>query len=194
MSRFLCLLMFLSLLVACSNIERRLENIPIVISPPESQAVDIDLVINNTQAEVQKVLPDAYLVFFSFVGQCGNLPKLQGEVRLDFARVQRSLFGERTLFAEATVRTDNHTLSFSVKDETEHYPNIEPLVLNGKDIPEIASILHAYLDSTHRCTDTVVLTRVRIETPWLARCGPPEKVFLECLEIDPESGKVTELK
>src|SRR5574341_413206 len=194
MSRFLSLLMFLSLLVACGNIERRLDNIPIVISQSKPQAIDIDLVISNAQEEVQKILPNAYLVFFSFVGKCADLPKLEGEIRIDFAQIQESLFENRTFLAETTVYTSTQTLNLDVKDETEHYPNIEPLVLDGKTIQEIASILHAYLESTNRCSDTVVLTRVRTESPWRARLGAPEQVFLESIEIDPESGKVTELR
>jgi hypothetical protein len=186
--------MFLSLLVACGKIERRLENIPIVISQSESQGIDIDLVISNAQEEVQKILPNAYLVFFSFVGKWADLPKLEGEIRIDFAQIHKNLFENKTFLAETTVYTSTQTLNLDVRDETEHYPSIEPLVLDGKTILEIANILHAYLESTNRCTDTVVLTRVRTENPWRARCGPPEEVLLESIEIDPESGKVMELR
>jgi len=193
MSRFTFLLVISILLVACSSRERQLQNLPIEIKT-ESQVVQIDEVISNAQEEVQKTLPDAYLVFFSFVGQCSDLPKLDGEIRLDFARIQQSLFGDRTIFAETAIDTIGQSLSFNTKDETEHYPNIEPLVLVGKGVPEIANILYDYLISMNGCTDIVVLTRVRTETPWLVRCGPPDKVLLECLEIDPETGKVTELK
>jgi hypothetical protein len=191
-SQFTCSLIIFTFLAACGSSEKQFENLPIVIAQTESQAVDIDKLISNAQEEVQKALPDAYLVFFSFVGQCRNLPKLEGEVRLDFARIQRSLFGDRTFFAESTIDTVDKNLSFQTKDETEHYPNIEPLVLTGKDIQEIVSILHAYLDSKNNCTDTIVLTRVRTESPWRVRCGSPDEVFLECMEIDPATGKITE--
>ena len=67
-------------------------------------------------------------------------------------------------------------------------------LVSGKGIQEISNLLYMYLDSQNNCSDTVVLTRVRTESPWLVRCGPPDEVFLECLEIDPDNGKITELK
>jgi hypothetical protein len=190
--RFTFLLIISTLLTACSS-EKQFENLPVEIDT-ESQVVKIEQVISDAQEEVQRTLPDAYLVFFSFIGQCSDLPKLQGEIRLDFARIQQSLFGDRTIFAETTISTVNQTLSIKTIDETEHYPNIEPLVIDGKSLQEIAHILHNYLVSKNSCTDTVVLTRVRTESPWLVRCGSPEVVILECIEIDPETGKVTELQ
>ena len=193
MSRFTFLLVISIILAACSSGDKQSENLPIVIET-KSQVVQIDQVISDTQIEVQRTLPNAYLTFFSFVGQCSDLPKLQGGVRLDFARVQQSFFGGRTILARAEIDTVSETLSFNTKDETEHYPNLEPLVMNGKGIQEIATILHDYLISKNACKDVVVLTRVRTESPWRVRCGPPEQVLLECMEIDPETGEVVERK
>ena len=193
MSRFTFLLIISIFLAACSSNDKQSANLPIVIET-KSQVVQIDQVISNAQIEVQSSLPNAYLTFFSFVGQCSDLPKLQGDVRLDFARIQQSLFGDRTILARAEIDTVSQTLSFNTKDETEHYPKLEPLVINGKGIQEIATILHDYLVSKNACTDVVVLTRVRTETPWRVRCGPPEQVLLECMEIDPETGEVVERK
>jgi hypothetical protein len=193
MSRFTLLLVISIFLAACSSGDKLSEDLPIVIET-KSQVVQIDQVISNTQIEVQRTLPNAYLTFFSFVGQCSDLPKFQGIIRLDFARIQPSLFGDRTILARADIDTVSETLSFNTKDETEHYPHIEPLVINGKGIQEIATILHDYLVSKNACQDVVVLTRVRTESPWRVRCGPPEQVLLECMEIDPETGEVTERK
>lgn len=192
MRRFTFLLIIFALLTACSS-EKQFENLPIKIET-ESQMVKIDQVISNAQEEVHKTLPDAYLVFFSFVGHCSDLPKLQGEIRLDFAHIQQSLFGDRTVFARTVIDTADQTLSFDTKDETGHYPNIEPLVINGKSVHEIAASLHDHLVSKNRCTDTVVLSRVRAESPWLVRCSSPDEVLIECIEIAPETGKVTELQ
>lgn len=192
--RFAGWFLIISLLVACGDSERQLVDVPIVVSQPGEYEIDIDLVIHNTQEEVQKILPNAYLVFFSFVGNCSELPKLQGEIRLDFAEVRRSLLGNRTFLAEATVRTSNQKLSLDVRDETEHYPNLGPLVIDGKRIPEIASILHAYLYSTNRCIGTVALTRARTESPWRVVCGHPDKVFIECIRINPLTGDVLEVR
>jgi hypothetical protein len=192
MCRFTFLLITSIILTACGSAEQQFENLPIEIES-KSQVVQIEQVIRAAQKEVQRTLPDAYLVFFSFVGECSALPNLQGELRLEFAELQWSLFGNRTIFADTTVDTINQTLRYSTKDETEHYMDMEPLVMDGKGVQEIAGILHDYLVSKNNCSDTVVLSRVRTESPWLVRCGPPNEVFLECIKIDPETGKVTEL-
>jgi hypothetical protein len=181
------------LLVACSKNNRQLEEIPIAVSQPGQQEIDINLVIDNAQEEVQKELPNAYLVFFSYVGECKELPKLQGEFRLDFAQNDHSWLGDRTLLARATINTMEQNLSFNVKDETKHYPNLESLSLDGMGVQEIADILHARLVSTGRCTGVIALTRAGINSPWRARCGSPEEVLLECIEIEPDTGEITDL-
>jgi hypothetical protein len=190
---FLHLSLVFILLVACSKNNRQVEDIPIVVSQPGQQKIDINLVIANTQEEVQKVLPNAYLVFFSYIGECKELPKLQGEIRLDFAQNDDSWFGDRTFLARATINTMEQNLSFGVKDETKHYPNPEALSLDGMSTQEIADLLHAHLVSTDRCTGTIALTRATTDSPWRARCGSPEEILLECIEIEPDTGEITDL-
>ena len=191
---FFFLALVFILLTSCSSSNKRQADIPIVISQPGQREIDVSLVINNVQEEIQMVIPDAYLVFFSYVGECKELPNLQGEIRLDFAQNTNSIFGNRTLLARATVNTIEQTLDFDVKDETKHYPNLESLSLNGESVQEVANLLHAHLFATNRCVGTVVLTRAGSDSPWRARCGLPDEVLLECVEIDPESGKITDLK
>jgi hypothetical protein len=190
---FLYLSAIFILLAACNKANRQLEDIPIAVSQPGQQKIDINLVIENAQEEVQKVLPNAYLAFFSYIGECTELPKLQGEIRLDFAQNDHSWFGDRTYLARATINTMEQTLSFDVKDETKHYPNLESLSLDGMGAQEIADILHAHLVSTERCTGTIALTRAGTNSPWRARCGSPEEVLLECIEIEPDTGEITDL-
>ena len=182
------------LLVACASRESHIENIPIVVTLPDSQTVDIDIVITNAHKEVEKVLPNANLTFFSLVGECETLSDLKGEVNLFFSQTGWSLFGQRVFTARVIVDTGQQTLSMKVQDETEQYLSTEPLELTGINTLEVAETLENYLASTEKCNDTVVLARSTTAGPWRARCGPPDEVFLECLEIDPETGQVTELQ
>jgi len=182
------------LLAACGSKEKQLENLPIVVTRPESQAVDLDTVISNAHNEVKKVLPDAHLTFFSLAAECKALRELKGDVRLHFSQTQWTLFGERVFTARVVVDTTHQTLSMQIEDETEQDLSTEPLELSGMSTLEIAKILEEYLDSVERCNDIVVLARGATISPWYVRCGPPDEVFITCIEIDPETGTLTERK
>jgi hypothetical protein len=108
---------------------------------------------------------------------------------LNFVQESSAVLGTRISIARVSIDTNQQTLNLEAKDETSHYPSTEPLELNGKDVKEIAIILHDYLVSTNRCGGTVVLARAETNGLWGVRCGPPNKVFVECLEIDPLSGE-----
>lgn len=194
MSRFTFLLVISILLTACNSSEKQFENLPIVVTRPESQVVDIDTVISNAHNEVEKVLPGANLTFFSLVAPCEALSDLKGEVYLDFRQTRWSLFGERVFAARVEVDSTQQILSMKVQDETEQYLSTEPLELTGMSTLEIAEVLEMHLAYTERCNGIVVLARSDTAGPWGVRCGPPDEVFIECLEIDSESGKITERK
>lgn len=85
-------------------------------------------------------------------------------------------------------------MSVSVRDETEIHWSTDPLTFEGKPIAEIASIVTDYLSSTNRCDGVVVFSISSSDGPWGVRCGPPEEVFIHCIEIDPISGQVTDFK
>lgn len=182
------------LLAACGSKEKQLDNLPIVVTQPESQAVDLDTVISNAHNEVKKVLPDASLNFFSLATECKALSELKGDVRLHFSQTQWTLFGERVFTARVVVDTAHQTLSMKIEDETEQDLITEPLELSGMSTLEIARILEEYLESIERCNDIVVLARGATIHPWYVRCGPPDEVFITCIEIDPETGTITERK
>ena len=165
-----------------------------MVTLPESQTVDIATVITNAHKEVEKVLPNTNLTFFSLVSECDTLSDLKGKVNLFFSQARWSLFGQQVFTARVMVDTAQQTLSMKVQDETEHYLSTEPLELTGLNTLQIAKTLKKYLVATERCNDTVVLARSTTAGPWRARCGPPDEVFLECLEIDPETGQVSELQ
>jgi hypothetical protein len=185
--RFTLFLIISILLTACDSREKQFENLPIVVTRPESHIVDIGIVISNAHNEVEKILPGANLTFFSFVAPCEDLSDLKGELYLHFRQTRWSLFGARVV-----VDTVQQELSMKAQDETEQYLSTEPLELTGINTLQIAETLENYLVSTGRCNDIVVLARSDTAGSWGVRCGPPDKVFIECLEIDSETGRITE--
>ena len=191
----LCLFLIMGFCVACiAETKSHLKDVPVQILDPETQDVSIERLISSAQSETEKVLSGAYLTFFSFVGDCDDLPGLEGQVELSFIQESSTLFGARVLMARVSVDTVQQTLSLEATDETSHYPSTERLELDGKSVREIATILYDYLVSADRCGGMVALARGETNGLWGVRCGPPDKVFLECLEIDPATGEIVELK
>lgn len=178
----------------CSDIRlRTVSDRPITVSTLSSGNVDIEFVIANAKQAVDEVLPGAHLTFFSYVGDCSELTKFLGIVNLYFAKTEKTLFGtERIYLARVQVDTIEKVLGFEVKDETLHYPNVEPLVLGGKSITEIATGLQTFLRVRADCSGTIVLQRSASREIWAVRCGPPELTPLECLAIDPITGEIME--
>ncbi|MCI0552703.1 MAG: hypothetical protein L0287_17265 [Anaerolineae bacterium] len=171
-----------------------MDNVSITVSQSETQVVDVDIVVANARSEVKKILPNANLTFFSLVADCDALSDLQGEIHLFFSETRLTLFGERVFTARVVVDTFSQKLQMRVQDETEQYLSTELLELKGISVSEIANALEAYLVSVDKCSDAVVLARTDTNGPWGVRCGPPDKVFIECLEIDHLSGKITKLR
>jgi hypothetical protein len=191
-NRIAGVLVVLALATACAQPERDVESAPIVISQPESSRVHMDLVIANAGAEVEAALPGAKLTFFSIVADCRELNELRGKVNLRFTQTRRALFGERVSVARVIVDTTQATLQMTIRDETEFYPATEPLELSGLAVSDIARALEAHMVSLNTCGTTLVLARSDTDGPWGVRCGPPDTVFIECLEIDPTTGAITE--
>jgi hypothetical protein len=193
--QFVCLLTILGLSLACGNAgPLQLEDIPIVVSESGAQITDIDLVIANAKTEVERILPGADLTFFSLVAECEALSELRGEIHLDFRQTRFAFFGVRVYAARVVVDTNQQKLRMQVQDETEQYLSSEKLEIKGLSALEVASALEEYLDSMGQCNNTVVLARGSTNDPWYVRCGPPDQVFINCIEIDPETGDITTLR
>lgn len=192
--QILCMLILLGLSLACGGtIPMYWEDIPIVVSEVNSQAIDIDIVIINARKEVEKVLPNSNLTFFSLVAECDALSELQGDVHMHFSQTRSTFLSKRILTARVVVDTIQQDLRMTVEDETEHYPSADLLEMTGISVVEIANALEAYLDSMDKCDDTIVLSRSTPGDPWGVRCGPPDKAFIRCLEINPITGDITEV-
>ena len=184
----------ISLLVACSKNGTKLDNIPIVVSQPDAHAVDINIVIDNAHQEVEKILPGANLTFLSLVAECKSLSELQGEINLFFSQTRLTFFGERVFTARVTINTTQQKMRMEIQDETEQYLSTELLELTGISTLEIANALETYLDAAGECNDTVVLARAATIGPWGVRCGAPDKVFIECIVIDPVIGDIIKVR
>jgi hypothetical protein len=127
----------------------------------------------------------------SFVGECIQLHELEGQVTLYFTKLERRFLGrERQVLVRAALDTRSGTLVLEASDITEHPLSLDPLLIEGLEVREVAKILQEHLVSTGECEGTVVLTRTDSAGSWGVRCGPPDEVFIECLEIDSITGEI----
>ena len=189
----LCALITLPCLVACAPKFREVDlaDLPVTISRPNAQEVDVDVVIENARQKVQEILPGAYLNFFSFTGRCQNLPEMRGRIYMDFIQVRPALPRQRVLIASVSVDTMQQTMEIRTRDYSAYYWSTEPLILEGLKVKEVANLLHEYISISGLSDCIVVLARGSTNGPWTVRCGPPDQVFLACLEIDPVTGEIT---
>jgi hypothetical protein len=171
--------------------EVHLTDLPVVVSQPDAQQVDVDVVIESARQKVQEILPGAYLSFFSFAGKCEDLPELHGQIKLDFIQVQPALPRRRVRIAFASVDTIQRTMDIRTMDLSPYYWRTDPLILEGLKVEEVADILYQYLvdSGVYDCTSTVIeFYRVRTEDRWEVAC--PDRPFQTCLEIDRSSGRI----
>lgn len=187
-------LIFASLLAACGRGKGEFAETTVEVSQPGSAEIDFDLIVENVQDEVQQLLPDAYLRYVSLTAQCADLALLRGEVTLEFVQTRRTIFGEQIMIARAKVDTERKQLTIQTRDETEFYPATELLILDGLAIRDVAENLQDYLLAQEGCDGMVALARTNTGGAWGVRCGPPDQVFIECLEIDPTTGEITKLR
>ncbi len=142
----LCASVLLSALAACRFQETDLAGLPIEVSQADTQSVDVGVIVENVQAQVQKVLPGAYLTAFAFTGQCQGLPELHGQVHLQFVRVKSFLFYQQVLVALASVDTIQETLEIQTRDFSDYYWSTDPLLPQDVSVAkEIANIAHKHI-------------------------------------------------
>jgi len=193
-STILCWLLTACLLTACIHRFEpvKLTGLPVDVSQPDAQEVDVDLIFTNAESRAKKVLPESYLTFLGFSGSCHELPRLRGTIRFWFTEV-RGILGRQVLLASVSVNTISETMSLEILDISDYYPSIVPLRLQGSlPITEIAAIAYNHIISLGLSECDVGLSRLR--DSWLVECTFPGSGLLGhrlCeFEIDPFTGQV----
>jgi len=162
--------------------------IGVPIDIPQTGPVDLTIVLTNAEQQVQQVLPEAYLVSFTFAGSCNGLSQLRGVINLGFLEVRSTLIQSQVLSGLASTNTISQTMDIYFADHSEKYPNTSQLVLeDAETIVNIARHAEAYIVSSglHPCD----ITMTRIDRSWHFLCTEPNSGPLgrqKCVfEIDP---------
>lgn len=193
----LCWLWLFCSLAACAARFEPIEltALPVSVSQPGVQEIDVEVVLASAESQVQEILPDAYLEFFGFSGDCQELLHLHGTINLGFDQVRRGLARQQVLSASASVNTVEGTMDLHVADYSLYYVSTSPLLLQeGLPVREIALLASENIIRLGVAPCDVNLTRSGARDAWLVVCTAPGSGSLgsrKCVfEIDPFTGQV----
>lgn len=192
----LCWLWLVCSLAACAARFEPIEltALPARISQPDAQEIDVEVVLASAEGQVQRVLPDAYLEFFGFSGDCQELPHLHNTINLGFVQVQGTV-RRQVLAAFASVNTVEETMDLRFADHSPYYVSTAPLLLQDSlPVREIAELAYENIIRLRVAPCDVNLTWSGTRDAWLVECTAPGSGSLgprQCvLEIDPLTGQV----
>lgn len=177
----------------------KLTALPVNVSQPGVQEIDVEVVLASAESQIREVLPDAYLEFFGFSGDCQELPHLRGTIILGFDQVRKGLIRRQVLSASASVNTIKGVMDLRFADYSSHYILTSPLLLQeGLPIKEIARLASENIIRLGATPCDVHLTRSGLRERWLVVCttagsgplGPQKCIF----EMDPFTGQVRDVQ
>lgn len=188
-----CLLCFLTACVAQFE-PVELTEIPVRVSQPGTQDVNVGVVLASAERQVQQLMPGAHLTFFRFSGDCRALPQLHGTIILRFVEV-RGIARSQVLSAYAFVNTVERTMDLSFEDHSDYYVSTVPLSLQGNlPVSDIAMIAYENIVELDAAPCDVSLIRADIQGTWLVVCtesGSGSLGSRQCeFEIDPTTGQI----
>jgi hypothetical protein len=186
-------LIFLLVCVGCVG-TRNLEESKSISIPEHLGDTDwayVDSIIQIAHEEVNTRLLDPNLTFFSYSGECAELLKLNEQYTFMYIESSWQLLDKRTYRALVVINLTKKVLVIKVDDVSEHYLSVIPLEITGEEIINAARIAQSALQSEGKCENTIVLSKSKTEGPWGIRCGKPDEVYIECMEIDLRSGTIT---
>jgi hypothetical protein len=146
----------------CSGTSRdvTITDLPINLSQPDSEEVDLDLAISNAQAAVRRWLPNAQYRGMVYKGNCQDLPKIRGVIVVGFMQIKDKSFRiqPEVLTATASIQTDKQTVNIDIWDDTYHYPNtdLDPIVTDAH-FRQVSKAAYEYLlkEGIENCNVTV---------------------------------------
>jgi len=156
----LCLLLLLS---NCAGGFQNVQvtDVPIVVSQPGTQGVDVDLMFETIAQRVHEKLPRAYFQGMVIFARCPDLPHLQGRFVFDFVQVRGANPWWQVVRATASVDTVHGTMDLDYFDESDHYPSTERVAFGGDhSIKQIALTAHQYIAQQGLCDGDVILTQL----------------------------------
>lgn len=167
--------------------------IPIIVTEPGSEAVNLDLVYDAALAEVTRTLPDAYYSGLVFWSTCRDLAQLHGTVSLTFLQVHPAIPSQQVVLAIARVDTLQHDLDIEYRNITDIAWVTERHVFKGhQSIVSIVATAQRHIVELGVTSCNVVLTEM-FDGSWDVRCGWPTDTEQKC-HFSIRDGRITGLQ
>lgn len=174
----LCLLLVLT---SCTSRfqDTKVTNMPVAVSKPGTQEVDLDVLYSAVTQKVHETLPEAYFQGLVFSARCQDLPRLQGKLVLIFAQVRAAILGQQVVRATASVDTAHQTTDISYRDVSDSYPSTSRQVFGGdRAIKAIVAIAHQHITRLPLSACDVTITQ--LDNSWDVRCGRLDDFAQKC--------------
>lgn len=196
----LCWLWLVCSLTSCTAKFEPIEltTLSVRVTQPDSQEVDVKFILASAESQVQEELPDAYLEFLGFSGDCLALPHLQGIINLGFVQV-RGTVRRQVLTGFANVDTVKGRMNLYFSDHSPYGVSTTPLILQDSlPIKEIAVLAYENIIEMETTPCDVNLTRAGTYDAWLVECTAPGSGSLGprlCeFTIDPFTGQIHDVR
>jgi hypothetical protein len=183
----------LAISVGCAGSRSVEENkrISILETFGDKELAYADSIIQIAHKEVDAKLSDPNLTFFSYVGECKELLKLNEQYTFMYIESNWHFFRRNTYRALVVIDASEKVLEIKVDDVSEHYFSTIPLEITGEEIARVARLAQSALQSENKCKGTIVMSKNNTEGPWGIRCGKPDEALVECMKVEPLSGTIT---
>lgn len=188
----LCLISFI--VVCCSRKAEQvsLTGVPIQISQPGEEKVDMDKVLVQASELVKKHFPNAYYGGVVFKSTCADVALGKGELVFLFIQVKPRILSStpQVKWVSVTANTSKKTLDLSEQDMTNFNPSLDsyPQVDNQKWYKVLASTEKHLTEMGFNNCDLQVS---QLKETWNVTCYPLDGKDKKCeFSIDPENFKV----
>jgi hypothetical protein len=147
--------------------------VPVAVSVPGRQDVDLDVIYAAVEPVVRSVLPDARFNALVFFGTCRDLPLLRGRVVLIFEQKRVVWLRPEVLLGSASVDTIQHTMDVSYEDLSDVSTTLESHEFVGNaDMKRVASLASGHISDLGLRDCQVTMTQIS-EPPsprWDVQC------------------------
>ncbi len=200
MKRAFAFLLLLLLLGGCGlnkkNEVNKVIGIPIELSKPTEEGIDFESILEQVDKTVKEYMPEGQYRRVIYKGKCEDISIGEGELVFQYIQVKPRFFSLKPIVLRATaiVNTQLASLDLSIRDESEHYPNINVYPkLGNEDFFKILNIVDGQIKSEGITNCDVEI--VQLEESWAVECDPLNEKERGCqFSIDSNSFEVLELK
>jgi len=155
--------------------------LPIEIYSPDTDEIDLDLMISKARQGVEEYLPDAKFQGLVISSDCDCLSSLEGKFALSFFQVKNRFWRSDPIvhFGTVIVHLSDKTLDINIRNVTDFYPSITTYpVPSSKVINRVLDVSITQLEEMNLASCSVEITQ--LEDGWHVLCDPLNEEERKC--------------